>query len=349
MNNYLRDIFFTVIQYRYLLYMIIFQSILFGLIFLFIGEFPIYNVGITFFYMFLYAILIFIPSNALFIVIKCIIIREKKPTKALLNYFYSKLCDGIFLTHFVITSIVFGLTLFIFSSIKSSIPIIISFWADPYFVDLDRVLFLGILPHEFFGFLYENDSAIIVLNFSYHLWAIFVVLFMFFISLTSNNKIRFQVLHTSVLAWFIAGNWMAVLLASVGPVYYEYFFDGNMLYSPMMEHLEVINEKTGKVWALSAQRMLLSAYNNPESPISGISAMPSMHVVFAFIIAFAAMKVSRLAAIAGYLFAFLILVGSVVLGWHYAVDGIAGVLAAIVFWKVSHPITLRAIERKDGA
>ena len=77
--------------------------------------------------------------------------------------------------------------------------------------------------------------------------------------------------------------------------------------------------------------------------------MPSLHVLQAFFIAFITMRVGKITAVAGYSFAFIILVGSVVLGWHYAVDGIIGFFAAIVFWKISHPITLRAIERKDSA
>ena len=347
MKDYIRNIVFSVKQYRFILYFLCFQSVLFGLIFLIIGKIPVYRVGITYFFIFLFALMIFIPSNALFIVIKYIIAGEKKPTLSLLKHYYHKLSDGVFVTHFVMTATLFMTTIFIFSSIKSSIPIILPFWADPYIIDFERFLFLGKLPHEFIGFLFEIDFVIIVLNFFYNMWNIFVVLLMFFVSLTSNNKLRFHILHASVLAWFIAGNWMAILLASVGPVYYEYFFDGSITYVPLMENLESIDLRTGMVWALNAQRMLLNSYIHPDSPISGISAMPSLHVLFAFFIAFTAMKVGRFAGIAGYLFALLIFAGSVVLGWHYAVDGIVGVLTAIAFWKISHPITLRAIGREN--
>ena len=348
MNNYCKDIVLVTNQYRYLLFALFFQSVLFGLIFLSIGRFPIYRAGITYLWIFWYALGLFFLLNSLFFVIGCIIAGKEKPTLTLLNYHWSKLSDGIFVTHFVMTTFVFMLSIFIFSSIKSSIPIIIPFWADPYFVDFDRILFLGNMPHEFFGFLIKCDGAIIALNFVYNFWLIFVILVMLFISLTSDNELRLHILHASVISWFIAGNWMAVIFSSVGPVFYEEFFGDNLIYAPLMENLEAINLRTGMVWALNAQRGLLLSYSHPESPISGISAMPSMHVLFAFIIAFAAMKVGRFAAVAGYLFAILILIGSVVLGWHYAVDGVAGVLAAIVFWKISHPITLRAIGRMDS-
>jgi len=33
------------------------------------------------------------------------------------------------------------------------------------------------------------------------------------------------------------------------------------------------------------------------------------------------------------------LVGSVHLGWHYAIDGIAGIALAIIFWRISARVT----------
>lgn len=348
MNSYFRDIILSVKQYRYLLYASFIQSILFGVILLSIGKLSVHRVGITYLWIFWYSIIVFIPCISLWTVINYIIVGEERPTLALLRYYWSKLSDGIFVAHFIMTTFVFVSSIFIFVNIKSSIPDIVPFWADPYFIAFDRFLFFGNMPHEFFGFLFGSDTAIVVLNFIYNIWLISVVLLMFFIALTSDNELRLHILHASVISWFIAGNWMAVIFSSVGPVFYEEFFGDNLIYAPLMENLEAINVRTGMVWALNAQRGLLLAYSHPESPISGISAMPSMHVLFAFIIAFAAMKVGRFAAVAGYLFAILIFIGSVVLGWHYAVDGIAGVLAAIAFWKISHPITLRAIGRMDS-
>ncbi|RUW80014.1 hypothetical protein EOA30_41185, partial [Mesorhizobium sp. M8A.F.Ca.ET.059.01.1.1] len=45
-----------------------------------------------------------------------------------------------------------------------------------------------------------------------------------------------------------------------------------------------------------------------------------------------------------WIFAVLIMLGSVVLGWHYAIDGYAGALIALAIWK----ITGAALSRADA-
>ena len=63
--------------------------------------------------------------------------------------------------------------------------------------------------------------------------------------------------------------------------------------------------------------------------------MPSMHNVAAMTIALLGWKINRKAGIAGSLFAFAIFLGSIHLGWHYAVDAYFGFLIAGICWWVS--------------
>jgi hypothetical protein len=46
-------------------------------------------------------------------------------------------------------------------------------------------------------------------------------------------------------------------------------------------------------------------------------------------------RTNRLVGLGFALFTFVILIGSVHLGWHYLVDGIAGVMLAFAFWSVA--------------
>jgi membrane-associated phospholipid phosphatase len=65
---------------------------------------------------------------------------------------------------------------------------------------------------------------------------------------------------------------------------------------------------------------------------AGISAMPSIHLAMATLFAFLAFEVRKWL---GWLFvgyAAIILIGSVILGWHYAVDGYAGIILASLIW-----------------
>ncbi|WP_348626143.1 phosphatase PAP2 family protein [Mesorhizobium sp. LNJC403B00] len=82
-----------------------------------------------------------------------------------------------------------------------------------------------------------------------------------------------------------------------------------------------------------AQDIVWSGYIGATPGSLGISAFPSMHVAMAVLFALYATRRSRLAGLLMWAFAAIIMVGSVVLGWHYAVDGYASVLISIAIWK----------------
>ena len=58
-----------------------------------------------------------------------------------------------------------------------------------------------------------------------------------------------------------------------------------------------------------------------------------MHVASTWLVARMLQTNGRNAAVAGWTFFALILVGSVHLGWHYAIDGYLGMLGAWIIWR----------------
>jgi membrane-associated phospholipid phosphatase len=78
---------------------------------------------------------------------------------------------------------------------------------------------------------------------------------------------------------------------------------------------------------------LWAIYSGDFEAPGGISAMPSMHNAQAMLFAAAAWRVDRRFGLAMWVFAAIIFVGSIHLGWHYAVDGIVGAAAALLVWK----------------
>jgi membrane-associated phospholipid phosphatase len=81
--------------------------------------------------------------------------------------------------------------------------------------------------------------------------------------------------------------------------------------------------------------MLWLAHSTNAGRISGISAMPSLHIMFALLIGFYLWRINRAVGGALLVYAAIIFVGSVHLAWHYAVDGIAALVLAMITWRVS--------------
>ena len=125
---------------------------------------------------------------------------------------------------------------------------------------------------------------------------------------------------------------LATLFASVGPVYYAAFGYGPD-FTPLMDTLRGFNE-ISPVWALDVQEMLLHGYMN-DGPLKGISAMPSMHVASTVTMTIYAFTVSRVIGWMMVGFATLILMGSVQLGWHYAIDGYLSIALSLACWAIA--------------
>jgi TRAP-type C4-dicarboxylate transport system permease small subunit len=62
--------------------------------------------------------------------------------------------------------------------------------------------------------------------------------------------------------------------------------------------------------------------------------MPSLHVALAVLYPLVGFRVNRWLGVAFVLYAFLILLGSIHLGWHYAIDGYVSAIAVIAIWKL---------------
>ena len=69
--------------------------------------------------------------------------------------------------------------------------------------------------------------------------------------------------------------------------------------------------------------------------------MPSVHVASAVLFVFFGFGISRWLGWVMVGFASAIFLGSILLGWHYAIDGYAGAALAIVMWYAADAIVRR--------
>ena len=138
---------------------------------------------------------------------------------------------------------------------------------------------------------------------------------------------------------------MATLLSSAGPCYFAEFVPGAV--NPYAA-LEAYLADVATIHPLSstlAKELLWQTYTGHSSLPGGISAMPSMHNAQAALFAAFAYSLNRRFGHAMVAYAALIFVGSIHLGWHYAVDGVIGIAGALVIWRACGLVSSRHVKR----
>ena len=219
-----------------------------------------------------------------------------------------------------------------FGILKGAIAVLNPFEWDHTFLAMDRILHFGYLPHEFLWPLLNNQYVVFFANFVYNVW--FFLLLSGLLAAGLNSKpVHMQYLISFMLTWLIGGFFIATMFSSAGPAFFERAGFGTD-YVPLMNALNSASENIA-VWALPVQDLLWQGFTGDRPGSAGISAFPSMHVATATLMALHAQRINKWLGWAGWVFVAQIQLGSVLLAWHYAVDGYAGILLALIFWKMA--------------
>jgi hypothetical protein len=221
-----------------------------------------------------------------------------------------------------------------FTSMKSGIPVIVPFYADQWAMKADEFIHGGPaweILQPFLGY----PIITMAMNFFYHLWfLVFTFVLIFAAFMVGNDRMRGQFLVALVLTWAILGTGLAISLSSVGPCYYAVFY-GSDPFGGLMKYLNEANQHY-PIWALTAQSALLAAHTTAEPGLGrGISALPSLHVAVAVLLVMFSWSFSKIWRVLSIVFLATIMLGSVHLGWHYAIDGYISLALVPVIWWVS--------------
>ncbi len=229
-----------------------------------------------------------------------------------------------------------------FSLMKTLIPAIAPFHLDPFLHAADRWIHFGQDPWTLLHPLLGHPGLTYVIDRLYALWMFVMYLALLAqITSTGNRRLRMHFLLSSMLTWVLLGSGAATLLSSAGPCYYEQVV-GAPVYGPLMAYLRETVQATPlfgfaappELIAVRVQDMLWSYYQQSDPDLGGgISAAPSLHVASTWLIARLLQTYGRWPAVAGWSFFSVILIGSVHLGWHYALDGYMSILGAWVLWR----------------
>jgi hypothetical protein len=232
-----------------------------------------------------------------------------------------------------------------FTVVKASIPSLMPFAWDVPFEHLDRWLHGGVAPWELLQPIIGVPIITHTINWFYNFWFYvlgFVLIWQAFSHY--NNRLRLQFFITLMLGWILLGNVAAILFSSAGPCYFGQVTGLPDPFVPLLAYLRTVDQSYA-VWAIRAQDILWHTYSMHDISLgAGISAMPSMHVAVATLIALVCWRTKRWVGMVMSFYALIILIGSVHLAWHYAIDGYAGAAGIMAVWW----IVGRALARHDA-
>jgi len=216
-----------------------------------------------------------------------------------------------------------------FGAFKPAIPDFRPYTLDPLLADLDRALHLGRDPWLWLHAVPGRDLLTAYLDWAYVRWydVVMVVLPAVLVAAPLEARIRFFLGY--VLLWGVAGSLLAILLASGGPVYFAELAGDPDRYRPLLAYLDGAAPR-----ARGLQSALWDAFVRPGENFifEGISAMPSLHVGVAAYLSIWAWRAGWWIGALALLYGISMFVGSVHLGWHYAIDGYAGTAVAAGCW-----------------
>lgn len=261
--------------------------------------------------------------------------RPRRLTLYIIQDFKDFLCGGDRLLRAVPVFLIFMVFMSAFTSMKAMIPVIHPYVWDPLLTEIDRFVHGWTDPYRFLMPVLGSPAATTAINFIYNMW--FFVMFgalyrqLFVIG---NPRLRMRFFYSFFLSWIINGTIAAIVFSSAGPCFLR-DITGRTDFMPLMHHLHEVAQSV-PVWALRTQDMLLAAYQSETTGLgAGISAMPSMHISIAFIIALTGWHNSKTEGAALTAFLLCIMAGSVYLGWHYAIDGYFSLMTTWLIWRFS--------------
>ncbi len=229
-------------------------------------------------------------------------------------------------------------TLFLdtFIAFKRALPAVQPFVWDEPFMHLDRVLHLGWHPWEILQPALGHPSLTDLIDSLYYTWFTAIFLCLVGFSASRDRLLRTRFLLTFWLSWIVLGTVFAYLLSSAGPCYYQEVTGSPGPYAELFEYLGRVDRAHGLI-ALFVQEKLWEnhVFGTGHFLMQGISAMPSVHVALPVLYALAGWRINRIFGLMFTAFAVVTLLGSVHLGWHYAVDGYLSIAIVPVLWWIS--------------
>ena len=214
--------------------------------------------------------------------------------------------------------------------LKLVVPVLHSRLFDQQLWDFDRIAFFGMSPNVFFLDVFRANAFLRTIDWSYAniFYVSTMVAFGYFLS-DPSRRVRLAFANGNVVLW-LTGAWLYLLVPSLGPAYR--FSDLWFVHEAALQRTQMLQA----VLMRNYQNVVRAAAGQPHGEIRlifGIAAFPSMHVAFQMYVFLWMRRLWKSGQLLFGVFLFAIFLGSIITGWHYLIDGIAGIaLALACYW-----------------
>jgi len=297
---------------------------------------------------------VFMPAIALLVDALWIVHRFDKRRRLAIRHVYSRerlaylAAGSVFLM---------ALSIFqsVFTAVKTAFPIIENgFSYDPTHAALDRLIHFNTDPWRLLQPVLGFDTVRMVIEWNYNmLWFVicFATLF-FMVTSPKAAKLRSRYIACFLAVWTVIGTVLAGLFLSAGPVYYGLVTGDTARFADQIAFLARSGDFSHS--AAAYQHYLWTVYSEKSLGFgSGISAFPSVHVGLIVLTALFLTELNRKLAIPLALYVAFVMVSSVYLGWHYAVDGYVSLAVTLAIYaavnKAASWIAARSIGERPVA
>lgn len=216
-----------------------------------------------------------------------------------------------------------ALVIFTYGWIKLVVPLYHPTLYDQALWDLDQALFFGLSPSVFFLDLFGSANLLRAADWSYAniFFASTLLAGAYFFS-EPSRRVRVAFANGYAVLW-ITGAWLYLLVPSVGPAYR--FPDIWMVHGQTLR----VTQTFQALLMRNYQNVIRVASGEPAGAIHiafGIGAFPSLHVAFQTYVFLWMRRLWTAGQVLFGVFVLVIFLGSMITGWHYMIDGLAGLL-----------------------
>ncbi len=225
--------------------------------------------------------------------------------------------------------LVFIVFTFSYVWLKVCVPLVNPRLWDQALWRLDTLLHLGFSPSLFMVELTQGTLLAPWLDRWYGWWLLSISIGLAFFCSYPTQLARRQFLFSCVVLWTM-GAWIYMAIPALGPIYAF-----NEIWQQILPEIPHADAGHQLLWG-NYQRVLAgweSGQLRAFKPALGVAAMPSLHVGGHWLLMLWARRLARPLFMPAVVGMFLTFLGSLVTGWHYAVDGYIGiVLAQSAYW-----------------